>query len=83
MSKVENMFGTRAQIIQTNALSIQVCIPADWTDEQATHFANTGHICGTTNGWQIRKAGDDLLAGARERVPCAERRGFVHVMLDA
>ncbi len=73
-----------AQITQRGAFSCQVCIPAQWTDEQAKQFADRENLCGTANGWFVRKQGDPALAGRDERVPC-EARGpeFVHVMLDA
>lgn len=64
-------------------LDCQVCVPADWTDEQVLEFAEHEQPCGTSDGWQIRRAGDAALRGMAERVPCAERDGYVHVMLDA
>jgi hypothetical protein len=64
-------------------LDMQVCVPADFTDEAVKHFAETTNPCGTTTGWQIRREGDKSLAGYPERMPCKERAGFVHVMLDA
>jgi hypothetical protein len=64
-------------------LDMQVCVPADWTDEQVNTFAEAQYPCGTQNGWQIRKEGSENLAGQPERVPCADRAGFIHVMLDA
>lgn len=73
----------KPMVTKTGALSMQVCVPADWTDQQATSFAERENPCGTTCGWVMRKQGDDALAGANERVSCAERDGFVHIMLDA
>lgn len=73
----------QAQITKTGALDCQVCVPADWTDERVKAFADMEYVCGTTSGWQIRREGDPHLAGAPERVACAQRDGFVHVMLDA
>lgn len=55
----------------------QVCVPKNWTDEQVKDSA------GTTNGWFIRKNGDQLLNGDPERRVCDDRKGFVHIMLDA
>lgn len=71
------------QAIKLGALSMQVCVPEDWTDEQIKEFADRENLCGTANGWQIRKQGDEALAGCDERVPCDGRKGFIHVMLDA
>lgn len=70
-------------VTKHGALSLQVCIPADWTDEQVTTFAEGDTPCGTEAGWHIRKQGDERLSGADERVPCSSIDGFVHVMLDA
>jgi hypothetical protein len=72
-----------AETTRTGALDMQVCVPKDWTDEQVKEFADLDNPCGTINGWFIRKQGDKALAGADERVPCSDRKGFVHVMLDA
>jgi hypothetical protein len=71
------------EVTKTGALDMQVCVPADWADEQIKDFADRAKLCGTTHGWVIRREGDKRLLGRAERVPCAERPGFVHVMLDA
>lgn len=72
-----------AETTRRGALDMQVCVPSDWTDEQAKTFADKDNPCGTENGWFIRKQGDEALAGADERVPCRDRAGHVHIMLDA
>lgn len=74
---------SEAQVTRAGLLGMQVCIPAAWTDEQAKEFADAENFCGTANGWQVRKEGSALLNGDPERCPCAERAGFVHLMLDA
>lgn len=61
---------------------MQVCVPADWTDEQVKEFADTANPCGTTAGWHIRKEGDPALNGDAERVACASRTDCVHIMLE-
>ena len=71
------------EVIRMGSLDIQVCVPENWVDDQVKEFADREIVCGTVLGWQVRKAGDKLLMGCSERVPCAERRGFVHIMLDA
>ena len=70
-------------VTQRGLLDMQVCVPNDWSDKQAIAFAEEQFPCGTMNGWFIRRQGDKLLAGADERVPCKQRPGFVHIMLDA
>lgn len=74
---------TEAMVTRNGVLDIQVCVPTEWTDKEVTQFANRGKICGTAAGWVIRKEGDEALRGDPERVPCEERSGFVHIMLDA
>ena len=64
-------------------LDMQVCVPEDWDDEQVRKFLEHDSPCGTTSGWQIRKQGHERLSGFDERVPCAERPGYVHIMLEA
>jgi hypothetical protein len=71
------------EITKFGALDMQVCVPHWWTDDQIKEFADTENVCGTEHGWQIRHLGDPKLAGRQERVPCKDRSGFVHVMLDA
>jgi hypothetical protein len=58
-------------------------VPSEWNDEQVKEYADSQNPCGTSNGWQIRREGDEALAGAPERVRCTGRAGFVHIMLDA
>lgn len=72
-----------AEVTKQGALDMQVCVPADWKDEQVVEFAESQYPCGTTAGWQIRREGSELLAGAKERTPCEKRKEHVHVMLDA
>ena len=72
-----------AQVTKAGFLSMQVCVPAEWTDNQIKDFAYRDNPCGTSNGWIIRRTGDDALAGASERVTCLKLNDHVHVMLDA
>ena len=72
-----------AEVTQRGALDMQVCVPSTWSDEEVTTFAEAENCSGTTAGWGIRREGSKLLTGAPERVSCAERPGFVHIMLDA
>ncbi len=72
-------------VTREGVLDMQVCVPSDYTDENVVEFANKDNPCGTENGWIIRKEGDKALQGARERVQCSaqNRKGFVHITLDA
>jgi len=72
-----------AEITRSGLLDMQVCVPKTWMDHQIEEFANANNPAGTEAGWTIRRQGSSLLAGADERVPCEERNGCVHLMLDA
>ncbi len=74
-----------AEITKVGCFDLQVCVPADWTDEQVKDFAESEYPCGTENGWFIRRKGDEALAGDPERISCQDedRKGYVHIMLDA
>lgn len=71
------------KVIQCRPLDTQVCVPAEWSDEQVKAFADSENPCGTECGWRIRRQGDPALAGDPERVQCQSLAGFVHIMLDA
>lgn len=72
----------KPEVTRNGILSMQVCVPAGWTDEQVEHFANKENPAGTSGGWGIRKEGDKWLSGCPERVQCEQRAGCVHIMLD-
>lgn len=73
-----------AEVTKCKGLSMQVCVPADWTDDQVNEFAERENPCGTTHGWAIRRQGDEMLMGDNEREPCVGGPdGNVHIMLDA
>ena len=63
------------EITMNKLLSIQVCVPQDWTNHDVEMFAEKKNPCGTTHGWVV----DEPLG----RVPCTDRHGFVHVILQA
>lgn len=73
---------TLPEVTRSGLLSMQVCVPSSFTDEQVEDFANSANPAGTQHGWQMRRNGDEALAGCDERVPCQQRAGCVHVMLD-
>ncbi len=74
---------TNADVIKVGGLSMQVCVPKEWSDEQALCFANSENPCGTTGGWFIRREGDAKLEGDPERSRCDKYEDRVHIMLDA
>ena len=71
------------QMTRCGAVDAQACVPEGYTDAEVVAFAESRYPSGTELGWRVRKEGDRFLEGAPERVPCAERSGYVHVMLDA
>jgi len=70
----------QAEVTKVNALSMQVCVPKKWNNKGIEQFANAEILCGTANGWKIRKGS---LNGDPCRNPCDARKDFVHVTLDA
>ncbi len=72
-----------AEVTKMSLLAAQVCVPEDWTDQQAHDFLERKNPCGTSCGWVMRKQGDERLAGCDERVKCADRPGHVHIMFEA
>lgn len=74
---------SKPMVTRTGFLSMQVCVPMTFTDEEARDFAERENPCGTSGGWHMRKTGNKLLAGSPERVQCEERTDCVHIMFDA
>ena len=60
-------------VILEKFLSVQVCVPEHWTDEEVKDFAEAKYSCGTSAGWSPRS----------DRVPCADGGDMVHVVLTA
>ena len=63
-------------------VAMQVCVPAEWTDEQVEEFANRDNPSGLAAGWHIRVADSLYQAGAPVRVTCAQNADNVHIMLE-
>ena len=72
----------KPEVTQRSLLSMQVCVPEAYSDEEVEAYANEANPAGTTHGWSIRRAGSPNFEGYRERVPCDEREGCVHLVLD-
>lgn len=70
-------------IVRAGILTMQVCVPSTFTDDEVLAFAENKNPCGTSAGWQIRRQGDDALRGAPERRTCNDDPTHVHIMLDA
>ena len=52
---------------------VHVCVPAEWSDEQARDYVETHGTLGR-QGWRVE-------AGSREPCPMAERERCVHLKL--
>jgi hypothetical protein len=91
MIDIQDVIGVRvvedvemtAEVTIRGILDMQVCVPADWSDDQVKEFADRENFCGSSHGWFIRRKDDNLLKGDPERQPCASRVNHVHIMLDA
>lgn len=55
-----------AEVTRMGLLDAQVCVPAEWTDEQARAFLEQQYSCGTSHGWQMRHNGHEALGGCSE-----------------
>jgi hypothetical protein len=78
------------QIVRHGALSIQVCVPEEFEDDQILAFGESEQPCGTRAGWHIRQEAEydkstnpNIQKGRHERVACEDRQGYVHLLLDA
>lgn len=70
------------QIAHYGFLDCQVCVPKEWTDAEVLEYVEKEFPSGTQNGWFIRGPGHELLNGAPYRVPCSDRSGCTHIMLE-
>lgn len=69
-------------ITKNSLLSMQVCVPKEWTDAIVKEFADRENPSGLPNGWAIRREGDKALVGDPERRVCKSHAENVHIMLD-
>jgi hypothetical protein len=72
---------SEAEVLRHSLLNLQVCVPEEWCDDEIVAFAESECPCGTTNGWFVST--EQLPSGDEPRVACANRDGFVHVVLMA
>lgn len=70
-----------ATVTRSSLLSMQVCVPKDWTDEQVERFANTENPTGISSQWHIVRECDELLLGSHERITCESHGGMEHIVL--
>ncbi len=67
------------KVVAIGIFNVQVCVPANYTDEQAIAFAEKEVPAGTSYGWQL--ADEALLNGDPQRNPCKEFSSHVHIQL--
>ena len=70
------------EVTRVGLCNIQVCVPKNYTDQQATDFANQSHPTGINSQWVIRKEGNPDLQDDPERQQCSKHSDFVHIMFD-
>ena len=70
-------------IIRHSLLSLQVCVPSEWTDQQIVEWVEGENPAGRNLGWQIVRKGREELGGGLERHPCDDYAGNVHVLVEA
>lgn len=66
-----------AEVIHVGLVAARVCVPDNWDDEKIVAFTKTevdyvSSVC---------QEGDDILGGTSARINCAEREGYVHVVV--
>jgi hypothetical protein len=71
-----------AEVVRYRLLSLQVCVPRVWSDEQAEDFANRAAPTGIESRWSMRKDGHPHLNGDDARVQCVQHAHRVHIVLD-
>lgn len=69
---------TTAMILKVGLCDCQVCVPQDWTEEQAEAFANTQHPTGIRSRWKVR----DPSNGDARRVTCGDDNTKVHYLMS-
>lgn len=67
------------QVTQRGLLHCQVCVPKDWTPEQARDWLQSVNPAGTRAGW-IFVDSSEQLSGDQPIVECRLRNGFVHMV---
>lgn len=71
-----------AEVIRIALMDLQVCVPKDATDEEATDFVNTTNPTGISSRWAMKKEGNPTLVGYPERVNCEDRADHVHIVFE-
>lgn len=67
-------------ISRRGIFSCQVCVPKEFTDEEAIKAAESLYPCGTENGWFVV---EEFSNGDPKRVQCQSYPENVHIVLTA
>ncbi len=62
-------------VLQAKLLGLQICVPKDYTDEQAVRVGESRWPCCTSTGWHVDER--------QGRVVCSKDADMVHVVLVA
>ena len=68
-------------LVRMSLINLQVCVPKEFTDEQAEEAANQLHPTGISSKWTMREAEDPTQMGAPLRVQCQQHPENVHIMM--
>ena len=64
------------------ALDCQICVPKEYSNQEAIDAAEELYRCGTSGGWRVVTS-VEYLNGDNERVQCERYPENVHIMLEA
>jgi hypothetical protein len=68
-------------VVRHRLFSVQICVPAEFTDEQAIAAGEKLCPCGTEHGWSVAQPA--RLNGDPSRVTCEKYPENVHIVLLA
>lgn len=71
------MTDIQPEVITDTGLSMKVCVPEEWTDEQVVEFGESQSGIETECGWKIQYKDTD-----QERIACQDRPGTCHIVLS-
>jgi hypothetical protein len=81
-ARMKKLSISKPEVVHARLCSLQVCVPKNYTDKQATDFANQSHPTGINSQWVMRKKGNPDLQGDPERAQCSERKDYCHIIFD-
>lgn len=73
---------SRPELIGSRLVSVQVCVPDNWSNDQVIDFVQRMPVSWEKEAWEVRKDGDVLLCGHPAKTPCKKKPGYIHMFLD-